>query len=725
MSEQPDRPSAAERERLRESLAAITAQLASLGEQVAAIARAADLGAPGGFATPATPAEPSAPPGSSGPPSPAMAPPPPPADLPIPVATLPPAPAGAWPAPPGAVIPGAVPGPPPGAWPAPAAPVAEPKAPSAWADTSGLKALGWVGGGVTVLGVVMLLVVAIQQRLLTPEARVGIGAGLAVLLVIGGYLLRRKESQTVVAATLVCTGLAVGFLTIVGATRLDNPLAVGAAHGLSVAVVAAAVGIALQWRENWLAGAAFATGALLAPIVAGHVDLGVYLFETVLVAGAAAALMFGLGLLVWACAALAVMLVVVIAMTIDPLGPSGLLMVIVMALITWALFYGRWLTGRAPRDPGPFPLRQRSMDPEQIARDYADFHAHQARVNAARADDTAAAVSLGISGALLALAFALVDRPVYLDKGVAGGAALFAVLFGILAWTSGRIFALDHLAARLIAWSIAVALAAVTLLRLLDGDTRAVAWLILAIVVFVVVGLERISALVLPAVGLGVIALLGSGPAVSPRAVILWPSGGILADGGGLLPRAWQAVFPAGLSVLVLCLVAWWAVSRCSSVRVAIAHQVGHEGSLPAGPAAPGAAVRDVAAAEARHTAVMAWTIVCCSLVACYGLLAVTMVLAYAISPTRAGFQAGQIMVTLLVTLVALVLLWQGFRRFILRIGGLCIALVAVAKLLLVDTGTLEALPRSLTVIGVGVLLLLAAVAYVMALARLNASAEP
>ncbi len=46
-------------------------------------------------------------------------------------------------------------------------------------------------------------------------------------------------------------------------------------------------------------------------------------------------------------------------------------------------------------------------------------------------------------------------------------------------------------------------------------------------------------------------------------------------------------------------------------------------------------------------------------------------------------------------------------------------------NVLLFDTRTLEALPRAMTTIGVGVLLLLAAVAYVVALSRLNAATGP
>lgn len=589
-----------------------------------------------------------------------------------------------------------------------------------WADTSGLKVLGWVGGGITVLGIVMLLVVAIQQGLLSPLARVLVGAVIGLLLIGGGGLLRRKESQTALAVTLAVTGLAALYLTTIGAVRLAElaPPVVG--HGASAVIVVIGVSLALTWREPWLAGVSFAASALLAPIVGGGFGAGVLVFEALIVAGGAACLLLRVGLIAWSCAAVAAGLVLFVGIAGDELLPAELLVVIFVVLLTWALFLWRWAYDRAPADPGPFPLRPRSSDPAQIARDYADFHAHTARANAARADSTAATLSLAISAAALVVALA-VARPVGVHEiGIGIIAAVFAALFAGLAWASGHIPPLSHLSLRVTTWSAGVACAAVALLRLLSGDARSISWLVLGIIVLVAVGVERILFLLVPALAVAGFAVLAAWPALSPAALFRWPSYGLL-DGSGLLPRGWAVVLPAGVCVIALCAAGWWAVSRCSAARLAHVRSAQRSGA-PAGPGHGYPA--DEAAAQARHTATTGWALVICSAVACYGLIAVTMVLAYAVSPTRTGYQAGQIAVTVFVALVALVLLWQGFRRVVLRLGGLGIAAVAVAKLLLFDTRTLEALPRAMTTIGVGVLLLLAAVAYVMTLSRVNAAGD-
>jgi hypothetical protein len=406
-------------------------------------------------------------------------------------------------------------------------------------------------------------------------------------------------------------------------------------------------------------------------------------------------------------------------MTLGDVRPGELLAILFMVLLTWALFLGRWAAGKAPLDPGPFPLRPRSYDPAQIARDYADFHAHTARADAARADTVAATLSLAISAALLVVALA-VARPIGVHEiGIGVIAAILAALFAGLAWASDHIPALSRVSLRVTTWSAAIACAAVALLRLLSGDARSISWLVLGIIVLLAVGAERLMFLLVPAVAVAGFAVLAAWPALSPSALFRWPSEGLL-EASGLLPRGWTVVLPAGVCVIVLCAAGWWAVSRCSAARLAEVR-----GALHADAAAGldhGYPAHEAAAARSRHTTITGWALVICSAVACYGLIAVTMVLAYSISPTHAGYQAGQIVVTIFVTLVALVLLWQGFRRVVLRLGGLGIAAVAVAKLLLFDTRTLEALPRAMTTIGVGVLLLLAAVAYVLTLSRLNAA---
>jgi uncharacterized membrane protein len=595
---------------------------------------------------------------------------------------------------------------------------AEPR--RSWADTSGLKVLGWVGGGITVLGIVMLLVVAIQHGLLSPAVRVLVGTVIGLLLVGGSGLLRRREHQTALAVTLACTGLAVLYLATIGAVRLAElaPPVVG--HGASAVIVVMGVCLALTWREPWLAGISFAASALLAPIVGDGFGPGVFVFEALMVAGGAACLLLRLGLVAWSCASAAAGFVTLVGMAGGDVRPAQLLVVIFMVLLTWALFVSRWAVGGAPMDPGPFPIRPRSYDPVQIARDYADFHAHTARVASARRDATAATISLAISAAILVVALG-VARPVGVyEAGIGIVAALCAVLFACLAWAAGHIPSLEHLSLRVTAWSAAIACAAVALLRLLNGDARSISWLVLGIIVLAAVGTERLMFLLAPALAVAGFAVLAAWPALSPSALFPWPADGLLGE-AGLLPRGWTVVLPAGVCVVVLCAAAGWAIARCSAARL-----TGVRSALQADAAtglSHGYPADEVAAAQAMHTAVMGWALVICSAVACYGLIAVTMVLAYAVAPTRVGYQAGQIIVTVFVTLVALVLLWQGFRRVVLRIGGLGIAAVAVAKLLLFDTRTLESLPRAMTTIGVGVLLLLAAVAYVIALSRVNGAA--
>ncbi|MEO7125639.1 MAG: DUF2339 domain-containing protein [Nakamurella sp.] len=593
---------------------------------------------------------------------------------------------------------------------------------TSWADTAGLKVLGWVGGGVTVLGIVMLLVVAIQQGLLSPSVRVLIGAVVGVLLLAVGGLLRRKESQTALAVTFVCTGLAVLYLTTVGAVRMADLVGPAVGHGASVVIVVIAVSIAIAWRAPWLAGVSFAASACLAPVVGGGFDVSVYVFEALMVAGGAASLLLGVGLVAWICAASAAAFMVLLGMTMYDLRPAPLFVVIVMVVLTWALFVWRWADGKAPDDPGPFAVRPRSFDPAQIARDYADFEGHNKQINAAQADRINASVSLAVAAGVLVISLA-VARPGSLhDVGIGVIAAIFAGMFAALAWSSARIPSLATLSLKIVAWSASVATAAVALLRLLDGDARNIAWMVLAVIVLMAVGAERIMSLLAPALAAAGLAILVAGPALSPEALVIWPSRGLIDD-AGLLSRGWSVVLPAGVLILAVCIAGWWAASRCSSARLAAVHSAIQSGTAAGLP--HGYPVDDAAAADTRHTTMMGWMLVGCSAVACYGLLAITMVFAYAISPTRNGFQGGQITVTVIVTLVALVLLWQGFRRLVLRLGGLGIAAVAVAKLLLVDTQTLEALPRAMTVIGVGVLLLLAAVAYVMALSRLNSGSAP
>jgi len=614
---------------------------------------------------------------------------------------------------------------PPGAPTAASIPV--PKAGASWADTAGLKVLGWVGGGVTVLGIVLLLVIAAQQGILGPLARVIIGLVLGAVLVGGAALLHRRPAHGTLAVTIGCTGLAVEYLAVVGAVRLADLFPPLVGHGASALIVVVAVSMAVAWREPWLAGASFAVSGLLAPVVGGGFSASVLGFEAVMVAGGAACLLLGLGIFAWAGAGIAAVFAFLMAMALDVFTPVGLVLTIVVVAIAWATFIGRWAMGRVPIDPGPFPVRPRSHDPEQVARDYADFHEHNRRRDEARLHSAVATVSLSIGAGLLAVALVVVE-PAGVQNLTAGMiSAVLTVLFAIVAWASGRHAPLAHTSTRVVAWCGTIALAGVSLLRLLGGDARSVSWVVLATVILVIVAVERLTWLIAPALAAAGVALLAAGPALHPSDLLGWPAPG-LVDGGGLLMRGWTVVLPGGICVIAMCFAAWWAVARVTAARVtAVRVAAAHDGTDRVGAdradvpyRGPTAVPAGTVTPEQHRTTVMGWTLVGCSAVACYGLLAVTMVLAYAVSPTHAGHQAGQIVVTIFVTLVALALLWQGFRRLIVRLGGLGLAAVAVAKLLLLDTSTLEALPRAITVIGVGVLLLLGAVAYLAALSRVG-----
>ncbi len=770
----------AELAELQRSLAALAAQLNEITARVDEVARrqasgpvvpeydvvpglgdvpaaepTTDLGRSTGSATPPA-AEPPASSVTTGPVSfaPQSVPPQPASSQPIPPQPMPPEPVPPWPVPQGAVgVPGhfvsaggpvgAVPGPlpswagatarprpnempmaaPPGVPTAASIPV--PKAGASWADTAGLKVLGWVGGGVTVLGIVLLLVIAAQQGILGPLARVIIGFVLGAVLVGGAALLHRRPAHGTLAVTIGSTGLAVEYLAVAGAVRLADLFPPLVGHGASALIVVVAVSMAVAWREPWLAGASFAVSGLLAPVVGGGFSASVLGFEAVMVAGGAACLLLGLGIFAWAGAGIAAVFAFLMAMAIDVFTPVGLVLAIVVVAIAWATFIGRWATGRAPIDPGPFPVRPRSHDPEQIARDYADFHEHNRLRDEARLHSAVATVSLSIGAGLLAVALVVVE-PAGVQNLTAGViSAVLTVLFAVVAWASGRHAPLGHTSARVVAWCGTIALAGVSLLRLLGGDARSVSWAVLATVILVIVAVERLTWLLAPALAAAGVALLAAGPALHPSDLLSWPPNG-LVDGGGLMTRGWTVVLPGGICVIAMCFAAWWAVARVTAARVTAARAAAATGSPDGGTGVsgphrgPAAAPAGTATPEQHRITVMGWTLVGCSAVACYGLLAVTMVLAYAASPTHAGHQAGQIVVTIFVTLVALALLWQGFRRLIVRLGGLGLAAVAVAKLLLFDTSTLEALPRAITVIGVGVLLLTGAVAYLAALSRVG-----
>ena len=122
---------------------------------------------------------------------------------------------------------------------------------------------------------------------------------------------------------------------------------------------------------------------------------------------------------------------------------------------------------------------------------------------------------------------------------------------------------------------------------------------------------------------------------------------------------------------------------------------------------------------SARSESTPLWVAV--SAVVLYGAASLLVTLALLVTPTRSGFLAGHVLVTVSWTVAALVLLVRGIKVAALRVAGGALVIAAVAKLVLFDLSQLDGLARVLAFLGAGLVLLAAGTRY----ARLVAAAQP
>ncbi|WP_433266836.1 DUF2339 domain-containing protein [Actinosynnema sp. CS-041913] len=132
---------------------------------------------------------------------------------------------------------------------------------------AGSKLLAWVGGAVTLLGVVLLLILAVQRGYLGPLPRVIGGAALGAALIGIALRLHRSETSRTGAFAVAATGFAVLYLDVVAATSIYSYLPEGGGLAAGLAVAAAGLLLAMRWDS-----AAFAVGvvgacAVCAPIL--------------------------------------------------------------------------------------------------------------------------------------------------------------------------------------------------------------------------------------------------------------------------------------------------------------------------------------------------------------------------------------------------------------------------------------------------------------------------
>ncbi|MCF7551993.1 DUF2339 domain-containing protein [Pseudonocardia sp. WMMC193] len=142
-----------------------------------------------------------------------------------------------------------------------------------WVDrlrtVSSAALLATIGGAVTLLGVVLLLVLAASRGWFGPTARVAAGAALGIVLIgLGMWLHRGRTRATVGAQALAGTGVAALFLSLAAAAALYDLVPDLVAGGLAMVVAAGGLALADRWGSRPLAVGVVVGAGVLTPFVA-------------------------------------------------------------------------------------------------------------------------------------------------------------------------------------------------------------------------------------------------------------------------------------------------------------------------------------------------------------------------------------------------------------------------------------------------------------------------
>lgn len=156
-----------------------------------------------------------------------------------------------------------------GGGPAPAAQRARRWSVGASPALSGARLLAWTGGAVTLLGVVLLLVLAASRGWFAPPARIAAGVALGAVLIGLAVRLHRRETARTGAVALAATGLATLHLVLAAATALYHYLDPATAPVVALLIAAGGLWLADRWRSQPLATGVTVATALLVPALAG------------------------------------------------------------------------------------------------------------------------------------------------------------------------------------------------------------------------------------------------------------------------------------------------------------------------------------------------------------------------------------------------------------------------------------------------------------------------
>jgi uncharacterized membrane protein len=542
------------------------------------------------------------------------------------------------------------PAPPPPAYPAPfPSPLPDPRfetaRPTLWErlsrDGAGSRILAWAGGVVTLAGVVLLLVLAIQRGYLGPLPRVLLGAGLGLALAGIGMRLHPNQNARTGAYALAATGIAVLYLDVIAATTLHEFLPPYAGLLAGLAVAGAGIALAGRWESQLLAVFVVVCCALCAPVLTrGFVPLLLGFLLVLQIATSPVHLARRWGGLCLAAGlppVLATLISVALAaghrFGVDSATTAVLCLVTSAVQVTLATVSA----SRRPTDNLPFALLLTAPVPTMLA--------------AILVPRTAATLLPAAIGVLLVVVWALHQTGVLAVPErfamVAGGAGLLA---GLQATATA-----------------------------LDGNARAIAVLAESVLLTMLAIRLRYAAALLASALFGLIGLvLTVGFAVPPRMLAVAP----------VHPLSRGTVVTAGLTALLLAVA---AIALCWAATT-----LGRLGG--------------------QHGIRQAW--VWAGLVGLYGATGAVLAIGLMISPDRAGFLLGHVLVTVSWTVGALALLLRGVDSVPLRVAGLALVASALVKLVLFDLSSLDGIARVAAFLVAGLVLLAAGVRY----ARLVAS---
>jgi hypothetical protein len=522
------------------------------------------------------------------------------------------------------------------------------------------RVLAWVGGSMTLIGVVLFLVLAAGRGWLGVPARLAVGAALGVGLVQLGRWVYGRAGGEVGGLALVGTGVAALYLDVGTATAKFHylPDAVGLVCGFAVA--GAGLALADRWRSRALSAFVLVgVGIFLPSVTGGSLPWLVALVLVPQVASIPVARRNG-----WASTAI--------------IGAAFPL--VYGSVAAWDAS-GSWFFGSSDHG-GRVAM---------TAADVAVFVVGIGCVVVSRAKLSDRVLAwLVVSAPLPALQLAGAFNDIALnDSGPGGHSATFGV---VLATLVGLALVALAVATRIpVPGSTPVELS--TLVRTAAGAAGAVAlfqatvlWLDGSALVGVLLGQSLVLSVVgyllrrrgpvFGAIGYGLVGLCGALAEDAPISGLTgFPAYPYMNHG---VPD--HRALITGLSISLMALLA----------SGAFAAAVGRLGWF--------------------RTTPPAWIPV--GLVALYGAAGAVVTGGLLIAPVQSGFVTAHAVVTVSWTVIALLLLARGLTNSVLRISGLVLVAAAVAKLLLFDLVALDGLARVAAFIGAGLVLLTAGARY-------------